>query len=188
MSKMDLYLKGLDGLATVIGAALVVESKEEVKEEPTVIEESVEEEYLCEGIKSSSLKKGDRVMMKDKYEEIPVEILGFSHHSAKYGDHSKYDAKHDPEGKFKGKDFESHKEMLDHYGVKSLKDLEQHEDIKKAEYGHHPYMKLKAHENGNSYDFNAYPYKGRWNVGTSADSISFRKMTPEEEEKHFGSK
>jgi len=88
-----------------------------------------------------------------------VEVLGFTSDKEHYG-----------EG---GVAFESAKEMLKHYGVKSLQELEDLQD--KNEYGYHSYLvvrDLNDDEEGAWY----YLYEGRWARGSGAEKLSFVRM------------
>ena len=83
-------------------------------------------------------------------------IIGFTSDDEKYGDG--------------GVKFNSAKELLAHYKVSSLKELEELQD--KNEYGKQSYLVVKDLGDGDEGPF-FYLHKGRWSRGSGAEPLSF---------------
>lgn len=103
------------------------------------------ETYQIKGrITGLSLASGMRVLASDKRVELPYEIIDF------------LDRKD-------GKRYKSVKELMAHYGVKSLSALEKETEV---------YINCKDLEDQTSGDW-FYLFNGRWCIGSSADVLSF---------------
>ena len=72
-------------------------------------------------VRANTLKKGQHVYVEDGNRGFKAEILGFTDDKTEYG-----------QG---GVAFDSHKEMMEHYGVKSLKALEELQNIVRRRMG-----------------------------------------------------
>lgn len=121
-----------------------------------ILEES---KLLKEGLNVNGLKPGDKIIIKYGRTSFAAEFKGFTDGSEKYSEKVV---------------FKTHAELLKHYGVKSIKELEANFDQKGDNYGKHPYMIVKEIENGSI--ISLYPYNGFWAVGSSANRASFEKL------------
>ena len=114
-------------------------------------------------VRGNMLRRGMTLQMKyrGKPHEAWVEVVGFSDNKQKYGE--------------SGVVYTSVKEMLAANNVRSLRELEELDD--QNEYGYHHYLILRDLTEDvvtiKDNIFNAYIYKGRWAVGSSADFVSF---------------
>lgn len=107
----------------------------------------------------SALKKGQVVFAS--YSKVNqgahiYEILGFTGNDEKYGDG--------------GVEFDSVKELLAHYKVSNLKELEEKQSEKG--YGYGSYMVIKDLEDGNEGAY-FYLHNGAWVRGSGAEKLSF---------------
>ena len=76
-----------------------------------------------------------------------------------------------PYGK-SGSKFKSLKDVMTHYGFKTMKNLEDNNHP----HGHRVYMCTKE------YGCVFYPFNGRWSVGGSADKLYFYEAVPQMKE------
>ena len=91
---------------------------------------------------------------------FPAEIQGFTADDEQYG-----------KG---GVEFTSAKDLLDHYGVKSMKALEELQDHN--DYGYCSYLVVKDLETDEEGAW-LYLFKGRWAIGSGAQTVTFTKPT-----------
>lgn len=117
-------------------------------------------EYIAKrNITSRSLTKGMKVAASyNKYNQgwDVYEVLGFTGHDGKYG-----------KG---GVKYDSAKELLAAYDVKSFKQLEAKQDD--FEYGHASYLVVRDLHTGESGAW-FYLFEGRWCLGSGAEALSF---------------
>jgi len=107
--------------------------------------------------KIEDLTPGDKCVFMYKnngVKYIECTFLGFTDDTQQYGKGSKIS-------------FKTQKELLTHYKVKTLAQLEALQD--KNEYGYHSYMILKM---VSGQVFNSYVFKGKWTIGSGADKIT----------------
>lgn len=125
----------------------------------TEVELVEDRELLKETIPGNRLQKGMKIVMNYRNNGLNswiTEIVGFTDDKSAYGENPK-------------KVYDSVKDLLTAYKVRTLKELEELQD--KNEYGFHTYMITKDDEMGEGPY--TYLFKGRWSVGSGADRVSF---------------
>ena len=122
---------------------------------------TITSKQLVAGMKINATYYNCSIERSDDYE-----FLGFTDDKVAYGEGAKVS-------------FKSSKELLKHYNVKTMKELEKLQD--ENEYGYSSRMVVKDLKTGEIGPW-FYLFEGRWCRGSGADKLSFKLIEEKKEE------